>query len=166
MLTPCNMFRLHLVIQMCLCLFFILGIKRRKKKILLKSLVLEALIYSILTLLSCCLLLLSLILHSSRDIQLAENVNEYLLFLLVPFCVCIHVALSPFISQFRACLFLYIPCNVPSHFYCFIFFAHVFVYMQPQIPNNPNHHVVCPFLSFKTLCAFLCLFSLFAGTVC
>lgn len=38
-------------------------------------------------------------------------------FLLVPFCVCICVALSPFISQFRACLFLYTPCIVPSHFY-------------------------------------------------
>lgn len=81
--------------------------------------------------LSCCPLLLNLILQSLRkrktkqNTEIAEkktkheNVNEkYLLFLLVPFCVCrllspsacVRVALSFFVIQLRACLFYFLFC--------------------------------------------------------
>lgn len=73
-------------------------------------------LYGVFALLSCCLLLLDLILHSSRIkkkkiIQLAENVNEntYFFYLCLSVSVvsssasaCIRVALSSSVTRFRA----------------------------------------------------------------
>lgn len=56
-----------------------------------------------------------------------------------------------------------VSCSFMLYVFTGLFFAHVCLY-APFPP--PHHHVLCPFLSFRTLCAFLCLFSLFAGTVC
>lgn len=108
-----------------------------------------------------------------KNIQLAENVNEntYFFYLCLSVSVvwslasaCIRVALSSFRTRFRACLFLYAPHNLPSHFHRPFLCSCLLSICTFLLP--PNHHVLCPFLSFKTLCAFLCLFSLFAGTVC
>lgn len=60
------------------------------------------------------------------NIRLAENVNENTYFFYSCLSVsvvsssasaCVRVALSSFVTQFRACLFLYAPHNLPSHFY-------------------------------------------------
>lgn len=120
--------------------------------------------------LSCCPLLLDLILHSSRVkkiYKLAENVNEntYFFYLCLSVSVvssssCIHVALSSFVTRLRACLFLYASHNPLGRFFSLSTCSSFCTF------SSPDHHVLCPFLSFKTLCAFLCLFSLFAGTVC
>lgn len=99
-----------------------------------------------------------------KNIQLAANVNEDTYFSTCAFLRLLsrhQPPLSSFIVQFSARLFLSAPCNQPSHFHQ-PFFAHVFVYCT----FSPDHPILCPFLSLETLCAFLCLFSLFAGTVC
>lgn len=102
------------------------------------------------SLFSRCLLLLSLILHSSRvkkEKNIAENVNENTYFFYL--CLSVSVVLACISSGAQS----------PLPVFSLLMYSSVCTFSPPVI-------MFCHFLSFKTLCAFLCLFSLFAGTVC
>lgn len=71
---------------------------------------------------------------------IAANVDE-ILFLLVPFCV-VSSPLPASVARF-----IY-SCHSPPVSLCFPLLMY----------SSDHHHVLCPFLSFRTLCAFLCLF--------
>lgn len=133
--------------------------KRRKKKRVRFAILPHG--CSILTLFSCCPLLLDLILYSSRvktNIRLAENVNENTFSTRAFLCVVSSSASACVLSSLTL-----VSCSFMLYVFTGLFFAHVCLYAPFPLPH---HHVLCPFLSFRTLCAFLCLFSLFAGTVC
>lgn len=124
----------------CVCAFFYFWDKKEETKIYIRFAIMpHSQGYSILTLFSCCLLLLNLILHSSRVKKYTISRKcrwKYLLFLLVPFCVCrlrhqpafVSLCLHSSFSLELACFFMHhITHPVIS---TTLFFAHVFVYMH------------------------------------
>lgn len=127
---------------MCLCLFLFFGIKRRKKiyKICCKASFSR--LSSVLTLLSCCLLLLNLILHSSRIY------NQQKMSMRIPtFSTCAFLCLSSGHRPLPAFVSLCLHSSLGLELACFfthhitspvistrLFFAHVFVYMHLSSP--------------------------------